>query len=98
MERGEAGGKAGVLHAHLDADGAALGIGKAQQTSDEPAQAQAAEVVEHHHEDDDHATREQLLRVGPDDDSHNHRNGNRGDSREIINGLLRELWPKALYD
>ena len=28
VERGEAGGQSAVLHAHLDADGAALGIGQ----------------------------------------------------------------------
>ena len=93
MESGEAGGEAAVLHAHLYADGFTLCGRQAQQTADEPAQSQAAEVVKYDYADDDHSAEQQLRGVGGDDYQYDEGDGKRRKGGQVGRGLVGELWP-----
>lgn len=70
-------GQAGVLHAHLDADGLPLGGWQTQHSADGIPHRQTTNVMEHHHQNDDEAAGQQLRRVGGNHNEHNSADGKR---------------------
>ena len=97
VEGGQAGGESAVLHAHLDAQGAALGCGKVQQAGNEIAHGEPSDVVEHDHGDDEQSAGHQALGAGGNDDEHDGANGDGRQGRQIGRGLLRLPWPQPFH-
>ena len=94
---GQTGCKAGVLHAHLDGDRAALGGVQLEQL----AHAKAGEVAQHIVQDDHHKDQQtaghDLGAVGGDHGADDQHDGGSGDQRQHADGFLGELMEEVIF-
>ena len=93
---GQTGCKAGVLHAHLDGDRAALGGVQLEQLAHAKAGEVAQQVVQDDHHKDQQTAGHDLGAVGGDHGADDQHDGGSGDQRQHTDGFLGELMEEVI--
>ena len=91
-------GQTRVLHTYLDRDGMPLGVTQAQQSANQIAQTESADVMQHDNGHNDQSTSHESTGIGCNDDGNNKGDSYRRECRKIIYGFLGESGPEPFDD